>query len=468
MSSDNGVTWEDKAEGVREPILVKNKYKWLIVKKKRVFLDEGRPIKEILKEGDSLKNEIFETVYEIQDEGRWQCKKCGCVLVSNPGKPEVCDEKQGGCGRASNFENLTPIINPDIWAIPKWKQIPNEDNNMLELYDKLMDVTKRCVVFPFDIQYKIFVLWTIATHKRQCWDAVPFLAFRGLISSGKTRALDLLREIGYRMVQSANVTFPALVRVSHFHDCGILLDEADSNLNSYTEVGQQYLKFLKTSYRRGSRYVVADAEDQQAVISYRNFGFKAFGLEKTMDEAMISRSILFDMEQDTPEVMRLDDIRDELEDIKVRLLNYKYGFNDPLPLPDEFPLKGRSRELFECLIRAGRHIGVTTDDVLQYAQEVEREKVEMFRDTIEWDILTIIKNYEQKETLLDAPEEIAIEEIRDALGWDNDSKSNQKVGNILKKKLQLKTKHKRSGSVLLLTHPKNERRLHYLYRRYGV
>jgi hypothetical protein len=288
-----------------------------------------------------------------------------------------------------------------------------------------------------------------------------------LISSGKTRALDLLRELGYRMVHSANLTFPALVRVSHYHDCGILLDEADSNLNSYTETGQMYLKFLKTSYRRGSRYVVADAENQEAVISYRNFGFKGFGLEKTMDEAMVSRSIMIDMEQETPSVLRLDDIQDELEDVKVRLLNYKYSFNDPLPLEEDFPLRGRSRELFESLIRTGNHIGVKTDDILEFAQEVEKEKVEAFRDSVEWDILRIVRTREQNPTLLDAPEELLIKDIKEELGWE-DSKANQKIGNILTKKLQLKTKKKREGTVLLLTHHKNVRRLQYLYRRYGI
>jgi hypothetical protein len=434
-----------------EPVLDENnKACWLIcIRNKKVSkTDITKPIEEIIKENKTLEEE---KIFELKPMGLFKCR----------------NEKYGGCGRTSSFDVITKTINPDLWRLPKWKDISNDEIDMLGLYDDLYKLTKRCLIFIEEIQYKIFILWIISTWKTGIWDTVSFLVFLGLINSGKSRALDFIRETGYRMIHSSGVTFPAMVRATHYYNAGILLDEVQNKLNPHDEKGREYINFIKPSYRKGSKYIVADKEDQEKIISYNNFGFKAFAGEKRFDLGLMDRGIIFEMEQDYPEISNFKEIESDFENIKTRLLNYRYKLNNPETL-DNGRLKGRTREIFECIISTGIHIGLEVEDIFNYAKQLEEEKLEEFIDTVEWNILQAIKDYECNVTLGDAPEEMKYSDIISAIKWDGVERAGQKLGYIFKNKLGLKTKRKTEGTVLLLNHPKNLRKLKYLYRRYKI
>lgn len=409
-----------------------------------------------------------EKTFITRDPNLWRCKKCGNILQQKE-KPFYCNS----CKQDSAFEKITDEINEDIWKLPHWKEIPIEDLNMIEIYYDLLDLTKRCVVFPDEMQYKILVLWIIASYKKECFDTIPFLIFRGLIESGKTRALGILRELGYRMMHTSGVTFPAMIRATNNWGAGILIDEIDNKIDIRTETGRNYLDFLKPSYKNGSKYFTADKDDQDKIKSYKNYGFKAFAGEKGgFDKAIFSRSIDFQMEQEYPEVPDLRYVRDELNDLQTKLLNYRYKFNDPADLPLDFDLRGRDREIFSCLVRTALHIGFGADDLIEYAKKRKKESIDELQNSDEFQILTAIKNWECNETLDDAPEVISYGKIADLCGWDASTeegkKKRQKIGYIFKKKLNLKTKRTGDGYVLLLNNKNNQRKLQNYYRRYKV
>ena len=133
------------------------------------------------------------------------------------------------------------------------------------------------------------------------------------------------------MNAGSGISFPAMVRGTHLYEAGILLDEAHDKLNSKTETGQQMIDFLKPGYRRGSHYIIADKEDPERIISYNNFGFKAFASEREFDKAMMSRCKVFEMEQDYPEILRLKEIQTDLDIMQNRLLNLKYKNRSIIP-----------------------------------------------------------------------------------------------------------------------------------------
>jgi hypothetical protein len=228
-----------------EPIINSGNPKWLVIKKEETIpVVPGKTAEQSIKE--PMDPEIKIT-FTSKEAGLWQCKKCGAAIQSDK-KPDVCS----ACERASSFERLTKNINPDLWTLPKWEDMPVEDLDMIGVYDDMMRVVKQCIVFSDEIYYKLFVLWIISSWKRECWDAIGFLIFRGLISSGKTRALDLIRELGYRMIHTSGITFPAMLRVSHNHGAGVLIDEIDNKVDRRTESGRDMIDFLKPSYRKGN------------------------------------------------------------------------------------------------------------------------------------------------------------------------------------------------------------------------
>ena len=417
---------------------------------------------------EAVKNPLppeTELIIEIKDSDLWQCKKCYGIIQSEK-KPYYCTE----CKRETDLERITDHINPDLWKIPQWEDIPIDDLDMQNTLLDIQHLIQQCLVlpeYPTDIQYKLLALWIIASWKAECWDAVPFLIFRGLIESGKTRGLNLLKELGYRMMHTSGVTFPAMVRATHFYCAGILLDEIDNKIDRRTELGRAMIDFLKPSYAKGSVYTVADKEDQSQIITYKNFGFKAFAGERGgYDQAIFSRSIDFKMEQDFPEITELKTIQNELNHLQTILLNYRYKTNNPPELSEEIKLTGRTREIYSCLIRTAMHIGIQYDDILEFIEQAEREKQEEVENSDEYQILKIIKNHEQQPTLDDSPETISYSDIAEELGWDPEKR--QKLGYVFKKKLILKTKRRNQGSVVLLNDPKNIRKLKSLYRRFKL
>lgn len=449
---------------IKEPVYNSNNPKWLIVKQVPV-INDNRPAKDIIK---NPKEPEYEIVFDIQDPNIWRCKKCEGTFYDS-GIPDECLL----CNRMSKFERVTENIDEELWKLPRWEDIPIEDLDMLGLFDDMVRLFRRIIIFPEDIYYKLYVLWIISTWKSELWETVCFLVFRGLVESGKSRGLDICRELCYRMFHCSGVSFPAMVRVTDRWGAGVLIDEIDNKVDIRTESGRAYVDFLKPSYRRGAKYVTAHLENQDDVKKYKNFGFKAFAGEKGgMGEALFSRSIDIQMEQAYPEVNELKEVQDEFDRIQTILLNYKYKTNEPPELPVDCFLKGRDREIFSCIIRTAMHIGIDTTDIYDFIKSRRQEIIDDLQESDEYLILRAIKNLENASTLDDAPEALDYGDIARDVGWDPDTefgkKKRQKLGYIFKKKLQLKTKRRKQGCVLLLNHPTNERKLKNLYRRYGL
>lgn len=454
-----------------EPVIYDSKPMWLMVRKRKIFpVVPGRSIEKQLK--DPLDPEI-ETTYEIKKQGLWRCRRCYAIIESNPEIPSECYKEQGGCGRHSTFECITKVINPDRWKLPYWEYI--EDLSMIEVYCDLLGLLKQVIIFPDEIYYKIFALWIISQYKRESWNSVGYWIFRGMPNSGKTRALELIHELGYRAIQTSNTTFVAMCRLSHYNNAVVLIDEADTNLNPNTDEGKEFLRFVRASYRKGSVYTTANKDDQEEVFSYRNFGFKAFAAEKAFNVALLTRCIVVDMEKDLPEHTELRYVQKQLDDIQNKLLNYRYRFNDPPDLGEDFCLRGRTREIFEAILATGMHIGTKVDDIIEFAQQKDKEEEEALEESEEHEILLAVKELLEVGTLLDAPEAILISEIFNHMGWDlvyeKDPKdarnARQRIGYFFKNN-GLRTKRLNKGKALIFNDEKNQKKLKYLWKRYRV
>lgn len=453
-----------------EPVLVNGEPKWLVITKSKLFpIYEGRTAIEITE--NPLPPEI-ETSFSIEEPDVWICKKCfGRFKHESENEPIHCPE----CNRDNMpFQRITESINEHLWKLPRWNDAPFDPSEMMLVFTDIINLLKTVIVFSEDILYKILALWTIASYKVECWNSVGFLVFTGEIGTGKSRSLEILNELGNRMMLCSGITFPAMIRASHYHHAGILMDEAHHKLDNKTEIGRQYIDFIKPSYRRGSHYTVADKEDQKKLLTYNNFGFKAFAGEKSiLDYGFFSRSISFLMEQSTPEMKKLSMAQDDLDRIQTTLLKYRYLTENPVDISNDVSLTGRTWEIFESIITTGNHIGIEIDDIVEYAKSSESDKEEALQDSYEHDVLKAIKELSCQETLDDAPEEIKYMDILQLMFGGNltdDDRRRQggRLGYCIKNDLKLKHKRKKEGNVVLLNDEKTTRRLSYLYGRYKV
>lgn len=454
-----------------EPVIHDGRPMWLVIKKRKIIpLIQGRSLEKQLK--DPLDPELV-TEFEIKPPGLWKCRRCHAIIESNPEEPTECYKERGGCGRQSTFEYVTKKINPDRWKLTHWTSL--EDVSMIDVFDDLVKLLKQVIIFPDEIYYRMYALWIISQYKWESWSSVGFWIFRGMPNSGKTRALELIKELGYRAIQTSNTTFVAMCRLTHYNNATVLVDEADTNLNPNTDEGKEFLRFVRSSYRRGSVYTTADKEDQEEVFSYRNFGFKAFAAEKAFNVALLTRCIVVNMEKDLPEHTELRYVQNQLDDLQNKLMNYRYTFNDAPDLGEDFCLKGRNREIFEAIIATGMHIGIDISDIIDFAQQRDKEEEEALEESEEHEILVAIKEMSEIGTLLDAPETMAISDIFNHMGWDiiyekdpKDAKNaKMRIGYFFKNN-GLKTKRLTKGKALIFNDERNQKKLKYLWKRYKV
>lgn len=407
---------------------------------------------------------------QLLEQGLWKCNKCGATIQSTEEKPAKCNRPNNQCDSTS-FSKFTDTINPQIWVLPSWNDYSEID--MMETYHQMVDLLKKLLIFDKEIQYKLYCLWIISTWKLEVWETVAFLSFIGHPNSGKSRALSLITRLGYRAIKAAGITSPAIPRLCHYHHVTLLVDEAHNKLNRGRSGGSELVDFIKDSYKQGSTYITCDNDDQSKVIVTNNFGFKAFAGEKSFNPGFLSRNIIFWMERGEPDISKLSYVQEELASFRSKLLYYRCKCDNPPDLGNDFCLKGRTREIYESIISTAKHIGIDTDDIIAHALEREKEESDELRDSIQYDVLSIISNYEGTDADKDDDGlSIPLKYLLAELGWESgddnaDRKELQQLGYIIKD-LGLKRKRTSNGrSIPLFTEP-NMSRLEKLYRRYGL
>jgi DNA-directed RNA polymerase subunit RPC12/RpoP len=449
-------------DNAMEPVFIKNseiiQEKWLEVKQVEEFDKRNM--------GEALKNPVpplRKVTFKLLDTSLYECLKCGAKIKTDGKEPIYC--KSGG--HDADFKMITSDIEvpKNIWRIPIWIDL---DIDMFEIYDDLIKLLKQTIKFQEEIQYKIFALWIIATYKHPLWETIPYLHFKGLPASGKTRAMEMAKLLAYRSVLVSGITFTAIVRINHNYNVSLCIDEIDSKLDERNEMGREYTDFLKSGYKKGSMYIASDLNDQKKVVYYNNYGPKILTGEKGIyNEALLSRTITFDMEQDFPEISSLSTIEQECNDIRTKLLNYRFKTNMPDILTDEIPLKARYREIFDCLIRTAQHIGQKTDDLIKFAKDMEEAIIIEMQGTIQWDVLNVLYEASCQGTL-DAVEGIKLSQILEELDLGDEPKKNaQRLGYIIKN-FGLVTKKKRDCTWLSFVDLKNSHKLNYLFKRYKI
>jgi len=98
---------------------------------------------------------------------------------------------------------------------------------------------------------------------------------------------------------------------------------------------------------------------------------------------------------------------------------------------------------------------------------MEGEKEEELQDTDEFSILSYIKKEMEDPYVGDSKEYFSFEDICYELKWDQDRKSRQRLGFLVKKKLLLHTRRLNFGTVIPLD-KKNMKRLNYLFERFQL
>ncbi|MEM0493249.1 MAG: hypothetical protein QXS02_04790 [Candidatus Thermoplasmatota archaeon] len=315
------------------------------------------------------------------------------------------------------------------------------EKDLPAIYEELIGFVKSVLVLPSypdsgldDVFYHIYALWVLSTWKRDVWNTVPFLYFIGLPGSGKSHSLQVLSFLCYRGCFLNHITPAGIPRLSHYYQPTMLVDEADSLLGGRKRGGEVF-SFLKGSYKRGGKYIFCDLDDPKGLISINNYCFKAFACERdTIDTSLRQRGIVFYMFRNIPCIRELNDVKDEIKRLQAIFLNYRYKIIDPPEIPEDFPLSGRTFEIFEPLIRTALLFKPEiVPKLIRFAKEREKEETERERSSFYFEIISALHSIVNSYNKIGEDGEITYSLLLNEMGLDaQDIQNKKRLGRYLK------------------------------------
>ena len=182
-----------------------------------------------------------------------------------------------------DFLNVKPVA--------PWMSPVEGDALLYALHD-----TIRTYVIADDCYVTAMVLWIVHTYCYHQFHYSPLLLINAPERAcGKSVALGLIAELAHSPFESANITVAALFRIIEMYGPTVLIDEADTFLESNPEMAG----ILNKGYEhRGVVVRVETVGDRLQPVPYRVFGPKAIAgiaMERRLADATLSRCVRVQM-----------------------------------------------------------------------------------------------------------------------------------------------------------------------------
>lgn len=408
------------------------------------------------------------TDLELKNFGDFQCQRCNHISHISQEKNKLSEPFKcfnDACGRKGPFKRLFPteIMKP-AWKVPTGI-IPTESPQVL--FDVIVDFLKNSIYFHEEIQYSIFAIWIMASWVSESFESCPYLMFIAPKDSGKTRALDIITELGYRVIPAVSFSGSSVFRSVDMWGCTLLVDEAEYQLNPKSEKGQDLYGILNGGYKRGMHAIRTETFGDVLIPTvFDIFGFKAIAATRTFNPTLESRCIIFHMEQH--EIKNLILPKEECEEIRNRLLYFRYSTLNKIKIV--FPKhlkKGRIIEIYHPIYSLAGMIDPNIIKRLDAYIELTYQQT-ILEDKVSLPEVDIIRGIQE---LWDVPDnkdmKVYIKDLLDYVKFDFPDSSSQQVGYLLKAMGFTREKDRR-GMLMSLANEQNKLKFDMYKERFGL
>jgi hypothetical protein len=193
----------------------------------------------------------------------------------------------------------------------------------IELYYEIRSFLVEHLDVANELFYDVYTCFVLASWRLEDFKVVPYLFFRGPLSSGKTRALECLQHLCYRAILAASMSPAALFRVLQAWHPTLLLDESEIyNKENMIEA----LAILNSGYRKGQMAIrIIEAKKGNLQIGqFDTFGLKAVAGTEELAATLQSRCIITPMSRAVRQV-RLFINEEKAQSIINKLLQYRFN-----------------------------------------------------------------------------------------------------------------------------------------------
>jgi hypothetical protein len=285
-------------------------------------------------------------------------------------------------GLEDTFRGFKPL-KPCLLTTPSNCE-PFED--VTTLWNEIRQFIYEYVDLREEHDYDILTAWTLATWTPELWDVAPYVFFFGPAGSGKTWAMEVLKQLTYRSLMAASATPATLYYACQDWKPTLFLDETEI----YTrDAKAEVINILNSGYRKGQYAMRVGEPDRKTgarqILTFEVFGFKALAGTSEFVQTLKSRCIVINMAKAVRKIRSKIDI-EKAKALRNKLLMYRFvklAKKDNEPLPEELHLDGRLRELFEPLILvAPKQERLKMIAIAEKMQNIQREEEELSIEAI--------------------------------------------------------------------------------------
>lgn len=170
----------------------------------------------------------------------------------------------------------------------------NPSLSFIEVYDKTLNVLRYYIDLNSEPLYKVTALWLLGTYFYRMFKAYPYYNIVGLMSSGKSKLLELCSLIAFNGELLMGSTPAFIIRSIHDNCSTIFLDEAEKLKDTTSPESQTLILMLNSGYKSGVRIGKMNASDKSKgwnQVRYDPYSPKMIAGINNISDTLISRSI---------------------------------------------------------------------------------------------------------------------------------------------------------------------------------
>src|ERR1700688_404115 len=215
----------------------------------------------------------------------------------------------------SNPTNGQCAIPPDVGVVMGWREARADNarehhlvdsidsrSDLAQLLDEVACYLRRFVLLS-DFQLHVIALWVLHTHAFGAAETTPYLDIGSAEKeSGKSRLLEVLRDLVARPWFTSSATIAILSRKIDAEMPTLLLDETDAAFKGNRDYAQELRGILDSGYRRGGKRSICEQNAKSfGHQDFNTFCPKAIAGIGTLPDTVGGRSIRIEMRRRRPD-----------------------------------------------------------------------------------------------------------------------------------------------------------------------
>lgn len=339
---------------------------------------------------------------------------CKCITeTEKKTKKEICIGKVFGSAIFEQIQNTTGKMSyalyqemqNGIWELdtrPEYEHCvplqktplthptePQEYESEQQLYNNVKAYIYKHLDVLNPHGYDILTAFVFSTWLQEIFDFTPYIGFFGRQETGKSRGLEVLKELCFRAWHTTSLTTATLYRLIEKFNPTLLIDESEFLAS---QEKKELIGLLNSGQRRGVLVPRMKGEDSQDFDFYNTYSPKALSGTQELRKTTTSRMIMFTMTRNIrpiPRTLNKQDglkLRDQLlmwrfrkiSDMKNAMTLEQKLAGTELKAATEFkelePLSGRLYELIFPLYYS-TPTQEARNTILEFAKELEQTKL---------------------------------------------------------------------------------------------